>query len=70
MSDDVVTVLLLRRLWFESYSATMVEMKQRVSGPTEAATRGSRKQRVRGHCEYSDHPEHPFGKDDQKGTRH
>ena len=70
VGDNVVKVPLHRPPWFESTSATMVEMKQRVSGPTEAATRGSRKQRVRAHCEYSDHPEHPFGKDDQKGTRH
>ena len=67
VGDDVVIVLLLRRLWFESCSGAMVEMKQSVLGPTEAATRGSRKQHVRGHCEYSDHPEHPFGKDELAG---
>ena len=36
--DDPVQVPLLRRLWFESYSATVVEIKQRVSG-LEAASR-------------------------------
>ena len=36
---DAVKVPLLRRLCFESYSATTVDMKQRGSGPTEATTR-------------------------------
>ena len=39
VGDNVVKVPLHRRPWFESYSASMVDMKQRGSGPTDAATR-------------------------------
>ena len=38
VGDDVTKVPLCRRLWFEGYSATMVEIKQCVSG-LEAASR-------------------------------
>ena len=39
IGDDVTRVPLLRRLWFECYSATMVEIKQRVAGGPESAHR-------------------------------
>ena len=39
VGEDVAKVPLVRRLWFESYSATMVEIKQRVSGTPDGAPR-------------------------------
>ena len=35
LGNDVARVPLLRRLWFEAYSATMVEIKQRDTGSPE-----------------------------------
>ena len=37
--QDVAKIPLVRRLWFECYSATMVDIQQRVSGQMEGASR-------------------------------
>ena len=39
ISEDVSKVPLIRRLWFEAYSATMVEIKHRVTGQPEGTSR-------------------------------
>ena len=39
VGEDVTKSPLLRRLWFEAYSATMIEIKQRVSGTDEISKR-------------------------------
>ena len=39
VGDGVFKVTPLRLLWFEACRATMIEIKQRVSGPKKAATR-------------------------------
>ena len=39
LGEDKAKVPLLRRLWFEAYSATMIEIKQRVTGHPDGTTR-------------------------------
>ena len=39
LGQDAARVPLVRRLWFEAYSATMVEIKQRVTGTAEGTSR-------------------------------
>ena len=39
VGGELAQVPLLRRLWFECYSATMVEIKQRMSGQPEGSMR-------------------------------